>query len=95
MEEIEREIRQAANEALEQLEIADTTLSDVVQHCASYDFDLNKFSVQYRETSGKYFRVVVHVIEVMKEYDNHSVEAFRRKIIQLLQERDPNDYMAN
>ena len=95
MEEIEKEIRQAADEALEQLEIADTTLSDVVQHRASYDFDLMKFSVQYREATGKYFRVVVNVIEVMQEYGNHSVEAFRRKIIQLLQERDPNDYMTN
>jgi hypothetical protein len=88
-----KEITQAANEALKELGIENTEVIQAVMHAASYDFDTNKWSVHFREKSGKYFRVTINMIEIHQRTGTTTQEGIKDEIIRKLQERDPNDYM--
>ena len=46
----------AARRALGTLEIQNASVDDAVQHTATHDFDLNRWSIHFQEDGGKYFQ---------------------------------------
>ena len=91
---IDQRLRQAAKEAILELEIENTTVNDVISHTMSYDFHPETFSIHFRESDGKYFRVVVDTIDVHQRYGADTIEILKSEIIKKLQERNPNDYLS-
>lgn len=83
-------IREAAETALTELEIEDINV-DVVQHTASYDFNLAKWSIHFRKSIGEYFRVVLDTHQVHITYGPRNKETLTAEMIRLLQ--DPRNYM--
>jgi len=87
------ELIEAARRALITLKIQNACVDDAIPHTATHDFDLNKWSVHFREDSAKYFRVVVDTRDVLERYGQINEDTLAERIVALLAERDPNDYL--
>lgn len=87
-------LMKAATRALTALEIQNAQVDDAIQHTATHDLDLDKWSVHFREDGGRYFRVVVDTRQVLLRYGHIGEDSFTQEIYELLQKRDPTEYMS-
>ena len=84
-------IVEAARAALRDLEVEDVKVGDAVQHTASHDFDLDKWSIHFRRTGGEWFRVVLDTHYVHATHGQRNPETLTAEISRLFQE--PNNHI--
>lgn len=85
----EDEIREAAKEALSELDLQGVMVDSVIT-----PQDSDRRSVHFREAEGKYFRVIVDTAEVLATAGAINRETLKEYITRKLQERDPKDYLS-
>ena len=81
-------IKHAAIEALSELNITNTTFSDAIPDQAS-----DRWSVHFKEETGRYYQVVIDTAEILSRFGTTDVDGIRKDIIRKLRARDPNNYM--